>query len=300
MKKIMAILLLFTTGQSFTMQPLATRTARQLLFSRSRTALLWTLATGESIKSGYDWIKALSDEEKYLVQHTNANQDVTNFITSELEKTHNIKIKGVKVHPIHRYAKSLPKESPDVGSLRQHIVINSTAHDEIYEAIKNNDQKNINKYLAIVNHEGTHQKESHLLWRIATSLTLPFATYGAIKFIGKGMSVGKAVLSAQTIALMNTSLCRYQEYRADNGVPNDAERLTEFKSFLETLDQGRALHLKYFFPFSNKLTEAQLENVSWAANFLEAHPLPKKRIAKLNQRIAALEKSAHNKEDALS
>lgn len=312
MNKIILITasLLIATGQSSAMHRIASQLTKpyiQKKFSKAMTVLHWTLAAGPSFNNAWQWIKIVSDEEKYLAKHTDANEEVTNFITSELEKIHNVKIKGIKVHPVSQYAKWLPKESLDVGSLRQHIIINSTAHDEIYTALKTNDEKTIDKYLAIIDHEGTHQKENHLLWRIAADLTLPFITHGTTKVISNGLRIGaktqpflkqefnkitSGAVKSWITQLASAGLCRYQEYRADNGVSNDVKKLTELKGYLESIDQGRSNYMKVLCAFKGvpMFSDAQLKNISWGINFLELHPLPKKRIEKLDQKIALLEK----------
>jgi len=317
-KTTLAIFFLFiATGQSSAMQPLAARTAGQIAkhygkkgFSGMMTALHWYIAAGASINEGVKKIKDLSNEEKNLAAggYTDATDDVSNFVVSTIKETHNIKINAVKIEPISPYDDN---PFPHIASQRKHIIMNSSTATEITNALKDNDQKTLDKWRAAIEHESNHIKNEDLLLRAAADLTMPFITHGSVKIIRNILPFAKktrSFLGEQLIKIPTAcgkrditffskmSLCRYQEQRADNQVSDNLNRLTALKPHFEDLHDHQIGDLKKIFNTSNE----NIERINWMFNFLQEHPLPKKRIEKLDQRIASLEKQSEENEKILS
>jgi len=315
MKKAILVLLFLGFSQtSVAMQPTAAKAAGQLLkhygkkaFSGTMTGLHWTIAAGASINEGYKKLKSLHDETKALEEDkcTDAPEDVSNFISSALEKTHNVHINGVKVNPGMIYPHA--PEFPMIGVPRKHVVINQAAAQEIDEAQKNNDQEKLNKWLGIIGHEVTHIQNEDVPWRAAADLILPFVTHGSVKvargilpiakktrtFLGEQLvkiptALGKGFITDLT----RISFYQYQEQRADDNIPNDVNKLIGMKTYLYDADICRTNTLKKTLPF---LDDETLKNLDPIINMAEEHPLPKKRIQKLDQRIALLEKDQKDK-----
>lgn len=311
-KALLGLLFLGFAQTSFGMQPMTARAAISALkplmkkgFAIGMTGLHWTIAAGTSIKQGFQKIQYCWDEEKSLAaeKYTDAQDDVNNFIMSALKETHNITIAGVKIEPHNPYAKP---PFPTIGVLRRHVVINSSTATEISKALKDNNQEVIDKWLGMLDHEATHIKKEDILWGIAADLTLPFVTHSSIKIMRNALPFAKktrSFLGEQFIKIPTAfgknsitgvsrmTFYKYQEQRADNNIENDRNKLISVKSHLYDADQYRMDSLKKIF---STLSDDTIKNIDSINNFLESHPLPKKRIKKLDQRIAELERTQKN------
>lgn len=311
-KALLGLLFLGFAQTSFGMQPMTARAAISALkplmkkgFAIGMTGLHWTIAAGTSIKQGFQKTQYCWDEEKSLTaeKYTNAQDDVNNFIMSALKENHNITIAGVKVEPHNPYAKP---PFPTIGVLRRHVLINSSTATEISKALTDNNQEVIDKWLGTLDHEATHIKKEDILWRIAADLTLPFVTHSSIKimrnvlpfakktrsFLGEQLIKIPTALGKDSITgVSRMTFYKYQEQRADNNIENDRNKLIGVKSHFYDLDQDRINSLKKIF---TTLSDDTIRNIDSINNLLEPHPLPQKRIEKLDRRIAELEKTQKN------
>lgn len=298
------ILILFFASismqQTSAMNPFIGRTTIQSLkpfikkgFSGSMTGLHWMIAAKDSISSGYNRIKILSDEKTAFAEdgYVDANENVTRFITSTLKEKQNIEINAVKVHPT----------DPTVaGQLQKHIYISQKTSAELTKALEMHDDVIISKWRGAIQHEGNHIKNNDLIWRCAADLTLPFFTHGSVKIIRYLLPFAKksrsflneqlikiptALGKADITANLRMALYRHQEQRADDQVSNDIPTLSGLKDLFVDAEKNDLENLNHL-----HLSPKNLDRFRWCLNFYQTHPLPNKRIEKLEQRIALLKK----------
>jgi len=305
-----AILSMLIAGPMSAMQPLAARTATQLAkhyakkgFSGTMTGLHWAIAAGLPVAFGAKVIKQHANEKEVFQPLTDANEQTTNFVKSELQKT-NTTIDAVKICPFYDTI-MLP-----MGTSRKYITISNGTADVLNQALATNDETTLNKWRGTLQHESRHIYHNDLFNQGIACLTVPFATHGLTKTIYNSVSTAKksnsfavkqfvkiptglGKLTITMCALMAYS--RYYEQRADNEVSNDINILKGLKS---TIDETEQKNIEGMKPFN--LSPSQDKWLRWSTNFLEPHPLPTKRIAKLDERIAALEKQSANNEEICS
>jgi hypothetical protein len=301
MKKLFFTLLFTFIGLApqhiYTMQAAAGRTTGQIAkhillnkkgFSGFMTTLHWTIAAGPFVMAGINRTKALLNEEKYLQNHRTANEEVTHFIKEEMQHlSPDNPLVGVKIDPYCT-----------IGVIRKNVILNTSTHVEIAKELQENDSQTINKYKSVLQHENVHRQKEDVAIQAAISFIIPFATHGSLKII-RGLlpfakkttpfwkeqlkkiptAIGKVYINLLTF----TSISRYQENRADNGIKNNAKSLNGIKDFLsdtekieKKLDKINGLDR---FPTRKKIL-----------TYFSLHPPTSQRIAKIDQRIAALEK----------
>lgn len=298
MKKILSIALAVASiaQQSSAMQPLAARTAGQLAkhygkkgFSGMMTALHWNIALGDSFIFAVN--RAInSDRDKTLEKLQDASEQATQFVKNELEKTYGIKIDGVKIVP------SFDQEHTDMAVYKKHICLAPSTEQKITQALASNNQKMIDELLGQIGHENSHVAHNDRAWKTAADIALPFITHGSVKLISRMlptanktspflleqfMKIPTGIAKNKITEMARMAVCRHQELRADNEIVNDIEKLTGFRNTLINFEQK-----------SNQLLN-QSKVQRWVNNFFEEHPLPEKRIKKLDQRIALLEQESH-------
>jgi hypothetical protein len=305
MKKFMLMTVaasaLLATPHAYTMNPVANKTAGYYakLIAKKATSgafstLHWAIAAEMSFNDGIQGVNLLLNEKKICEKLNSANEQVTNFVISEMEETNHKKIDGVKIA-------YMANDCP-MGTCTKNILITPETATGIANALKTNDQKILNKWRAALQHEAVHIKKNDLLWRPIIDLTSPFVTHGSVKAIRSIIPVAKKVRSfwgEQFIKIPTAygknwitnstrmAIYKTQEQRADDSVSNDIDTLNSLKDTLSYLEENRRQQLKILSPKQYKL-------VMWAHNFFEKHPLPTKRIEKLDQRIALLEKQSNN------
>jgi hypothetical protein len=269
-------------------------------FAELMTTAHWIISTYPALQSGINRIRVTSNEDATLQNDhcTDPNQEVTDFITSELKKIATKTNIAIKIHPT--YSINYP-----IASLSNHILIAQYVADEITEALKNNDQKTLNKWRAVMQHEATHIKNNDLFWRSATDLTTPVITHALFHIIWhivsnkakinfsytwlgeQYMKVTIAMYKLVTTHCIRMALYRYHEKQADNGIVNDIELLNGMKTFLNDFE---TITIKNY----GNISPIQYKIVRWINNFYEEHPLPTDRIKRLDQRITLLEKQSQN------
>jgi len=300
-----AILSMLIAGPMSAMQPLAARTATQLAkhyakkgFSGTMTGLHWAIALGQPFVQGIQNAMILYDENKFFKNFENVDGQITDFIKSELQKTHNKEIDAVKIHPLYAQ-RSIP-----MGTWNKHILLAPSTAQELTKALQANDQETIDKWRAILQHEGSHIKNNDLVLRAAANIALPFVTHGSVKAIRNLIPIAKktrSFLGEQLIKIPTAlgknaittnatmAMYRYQEQRADESISNDINLLNGFKRVLCDIESATVEHLAQF-----NLSPELMERCRWVDSFGQEHPLPKKRIERIDQRIALLEQSQEN------
>ncbi|HSC24934.1 MAG TPA: M48 family metalloprotease [Candidatus Babeliales bacterium] len=309
MKKVYIIFLtalsIMTTIQTFTMQQAGIKAAAphftKKIFSSSMTGIHWLIAAGDSLYSGAQNAKTLLNEKKSLEKLNNADQEITDFILSTLEKTNYVNIDAIKINPSYDFF-GIP-----MGTFNKHIMLAPETDSEIKQALATNDQIILNKWRATLEHENSHRKHNDLWWRVAADITLPFLTHTSVKIIRNAIPIAKktrSFISEQCIKIPTAfgknlittiskfTVQKHQEQRADNEISDDINMLVGKKTVLSENEQKR---IKFFNP-SNKLSPKQYEWLIWSLNFFESHPLPNERIKKLDERIALLRNQSPDNE----
>lgn len=283
------------TNIQHAMQPTITKATEPFIkhlakkiFSKTMTGLHWTIAAGDSFYTGATQARILFNEEKKLKKLDNATPEVKNFIISTID-SHNIE--NVKVF----------NYNAPMGVFRKHILLSYKTADEIEKALINNDQITLNKWRGTLEHENSHLQHNDLAWRAATTLVMPFATHTSIRAIRNIIPIAKKTRSFLTEQLIKiptaigkniitisalATFIQQQEQRADNDVSDDIDKLIGFKTVLEEGEKGRIAFFTKIFP---SITPMKYKIISKTLNFFEQHPLPEKRIAKINKRIDLLQ-----------
>lgn len=298
MKKISLIILATTAiiQQTSAMQPLAARTAGQLVkhygkkaLSGTMTFMHWNIALGDSFVFAVN--RAInSGNDKTMEKLQDANERATDFVKNELEKTYGTKIDGVKIVP------SFDKEHTDMAVYKKYICLAPSTEQKITEALASNNKKMIDELLGQIGHENSHIAHNDRAWKTAADIILPFVTHGSLKVISRMlpstsktnpflleqfMKIPTGIAKNKITEMARMTVRRHQEQRADNEIVNDVEKLTGFRNTLIDFEQK-----------SNQLLN-QNKLQRWINNFFEEHPLTEKRIENLNQRITFLEKEKH-------
>ncbi len=304
-KMILAIFaILAITGQFYAMQPMAAKITVPLLknfakkgFSGAMTGLHWFIAAGGSINMAYQREKILYNEKETLKTLANANEEITQFILLSSEKTHNIQIDGIKIDPAMDIAQT------PMATLRKHILLSQSTADAITCAIENNDETVLNKWLGVLEHENNHTKNNDLIWRTIADVTLPFVTHGSIKVIRNALPIAQKTrpfLREQFMKIPTAmgkeimtgcsrmTVYRHQEQRADDEVSNDLDKLNGLKNLFNNFDEQQRQSLIN----TLQISPENIDYVRLPLSFLQEHPLPTKRIEKLDERIALLKKES--------
>jgi Peptidase family M48 len=295
---LVIIMSLFLTNVQYAVQPAITKASEPFIknlmkkvFSKTMTGLHWTLAAGDSIFIGIKNARDLFNEEKICNNYNfnDATPEVNNFILSTLRQIDSFNIESVKVG--HFYG--------PMGVIKKHVLLDHKTANEIKEALATNNQIILDKWRGTLEHENSHLQHNDCELGAITALIMPFVTHSSVKAIRNIIPIAKktrSFLAEQLIKIPTaigkgtisvgslTTFMRQQEQRADNDVSNDINKLNGIKTVLEEINQKRNSML---FPFITDPT--QREALLWALNFFETHPLPEKRIKKINQRIAALQ-----------
>ena len=278
MKKALLTLLVLGFAQiSFGAQPMA-KVAGQLLkktFSGTMTGLHWMIAAGLPIS--YVIFGKIGFEKSVLF--SDSNHHTTYFIATELLKR-NIKIDGVKILPIS------DDVSPIMTPIKQNILVSPFVQKEITAALENNDQLTQQKYRSVLEHNAGGIKHNDFQWICAAGFTMPFITHITTKSLYNNLAYakkakpfllqqcakiptgfGKLALSIAAIK----GISNYQIQRNDNEITNDLDTLIGLKTHL-----------------------TELINLAEPTKFNQLpYPLntTKKRIEKLDKRIAELKKN---------
>jgi hypothetical protein len=290
---------LLVTPHAYTMNTAANKTAGYYakLFAKKLTSgtfstLHWTVAASTSFLAGIQGSMTLYNEEAQMQKEEDiidANRQTTDFIKSEIQKISSEKVYGVKIFP-ERY--DIP-----MAAIKKNIAISQSTANEITEALETNNQEILNKWRGTLAHEESHRRHNDLFWRSVVGFAMPFATHGSVKVVRNIIPIAKKIRSfggeqfikiptafgkAYITHFARMAIDRSQEQRADNEVPNDKALLNGLKSTLVDIEQTIIKKNG-----NNKWKR-------WGLNFFEQHPLPAKRIKKLDQRIALLEKQSQN------
>ncbi len=157
-----------------------------------------------------------------------------------------------------------------------------------------------NQYRALLQHEGNHIKHNDNLWNVPAQLVTPFATHKMCKVLTQMYQKGKLATAipgfatslkqipaglgkAEIIKQILNARSRYVEQRADDGIADDIEILKNHINWVKEHDEKikKDLEAQYPDPEVRKIHQFFIDN-------LGTHPSGDQRVAKLEQRIAAL------------
>jgi hypothetical protein len=234
-------------------------------------------------------------EKKLDTGLVNANESTTNLVKTTLKKT-NTPVNLIKIAPFP----ILGRGNMAVFG-RQNIILDKETENDINQALEFQDQLSLAKYSAILEHEASHIRNYDMPWRAATALTIPFITHKVTKAtrdllpyakkakpflleqcIKIPTGFGKLALSLGAL----TGIARYQEQRADNEVTNDINTLIGLKKAFTELSLEEKRTMATLSPLRRKYI-----------TLFPTHPPLEKRIQKIDQRIALLEKAEKNESD---
>lgn len=297
MKKLLLTLALtIQTSQAHLIQQPTRLTTNENIIAQLVNTAYWTIIT-TSLSLGISKIIVLLNEQELLQkeQCTNPNQEVIDFITTELQKITPQQI-TVKIHP--SYSCNCP-----IASLKKHILIAQSTADEMSNALETNNETMLNKWRAVLHHEVAHIHNNDMFWRAATDITTPFMLHGIGSALYYALSLDKqddpftvkqciklyAGLSIWAYGtLIRMAFYKYQEQRADNTIHNSPELLNGMKALLNDIETKTRSNFKH-------LSDRQYKWSRWINNLFEEHPLYEKRIAKLDKRITNLVQSIKEK-----
>jgi len=164
------------------------------------------------------------------------------------------------------------------------IIISYSAQRKIKNALKEQNEQQLNVAKAILAHEHNHIKNNDYAYKMLAHSTIPIISFTAIEtaatmkpfqsFILQQLIKVPSGLLALTISLTAlNALSRHREQRADDQIPNNLDLLIGLKTDFE----------------KQKKRETKEDNL--IQKIFSSHPSWEHRIEKLNQRIALLEKS---------
>lgn len=284
------ILCIFTTIPTFSQ---ATFFDSQCIINELVNTAALLISGQAAAQSAINRIRVVSNEQDILEKELsiNVNQEITDFFTSELKKVTTKTIDAVKINI------GCSTNQPIV-SLNKHILIAQYVADEISNALKTNNQNTLNKWRAVIQHEATHIHNNDLSWRSIIDLTaLAIGQAMRIHYTNYLFSISNLTCNEKRFFKIHAAICtlliiegmrmafyRYQEKRADMNIANDINLLNGMKQFLHDIEQIDLKNHAYLTPTMYKITR-------WINNIFEAHPLNSKRIEKLDQRIAQIQKA---------
>ena len=272
-------------------------------FSHFMTGLHWTIAAGLPISYAGFGAYFLDQERKYLQRYDTTdiifygtNKLTENCIKSKLQSIKNNSIKAVNVLPIPM----MP-----IAHIGKTVIMDDKLHEELNQAIKENDLAKQNKLLSGFEHEASHIHNNDLEKRYTAALTFPFATHITFKkvsnfipqsiriksFIGQQAMKIPSGLAKLLATLTGISvLGHYQEQRSDDEVSNNIDVLNGLKEFLQ---EGENAEIQ-------AMNDPDLSIIKKAAGFIVTrffHPSFSVRIKKVDQRIAQLKKSQQQQQN---
>jgi hypothetical protein len=274
MKKALLTLLVLGFAQiSVAAQPTVAKAAGQLLkktFSGTMTGLHWGIAAGLPITIGTFSAGLLSNKITFL---PDADHQPTHFIATELLQ------QGVKIDAV-KIVRSPDAVPPAILPIQPNMIVSSVTEKEITAAIESDDKLTQQKYKSMLEYSAQQIKHNDLHWICAAGFAMPFITHTATKALYNNLAYAKKAkpfllqqcakiptgfgkLALSLAAIKGVTM--YQEQRNDNEMTNDVDTLTGLKTYLAGIDK--------------------LTNLPYPLSTV------KKRIEKLDQRIAELEKT---------
>lgn len=149
-------------------------------------------------------------------------------------------------------------------------------------------------YRAMIQHEAGHIKSRDSERDIALELAAPFAIHGVLKASNAKSFLGKAALgilgwftAKQLLALHS----KYREFRADDNIQDDPVLI---QAAIEHFKKHDAKKRKEFLKLYTGTSDEELNRFPYSlfyAGFHKGHPVPLKRVERLEKRLAKLNRS---------
>lgn len=183
-----------------------------------------------------------------------------------------------------------------LSAIQNVVLIQNKYESELKNALKTNDEKKINEFAGILQHEDTHIKNQDNLVHGLECLATPLLTHQVVKSASKIMPFTQKIMPfwvQQGIKLssglgkyaLNTAILsassRHKEQRADDGICNDIATLQAVSdSFIQSKKEYDAVSKNYL--------EQNFPKVNYY--LFASHPTMDARITKFNKRIELLKK----------
>jgi|GEM_PF-3128240 len=308
MKKLMCLLffafMITSFQQTYSMQAAAGRTAAQAAkhfakkgFSGIMTTLHWGIAAGGAFLEGAKITKALLDENKNVQGYDHVNNEVHDFVAQEIKLlSPAVRLDSVRSRSCH---------NDTMGCTRHHILMGQNVANEIDKALKENDEKTLNKWRAVLQHENEHTKNEDLIVRAAVSFATPFITHGSLRMLRNALPFAKKIRSFCKEEFLKiptglgkciindtnrAAIYRYQEEQADLGIKDEFVYLNGMKEFLNEHEQKAQEQVHIPLQKNLNMSSISYKNLQKVINLFTTHPPTENRIAKIEQRISALDK----------
>lgn len=146
-------------------------------------------------------------------------------------------------------------------------------------------------YRAMIQHEAGHIKSRDSERGMALELAAPFAIHGMLKASGFKSFLGKATLGILgwfTAKQLLDLYSKHREFRADDNIQNDPVLI---QAAIEHFKKHDAERRKEFLELNPGTSDEELNRFPYSlfyAGFHKGHPLPLKRVKRLEKRLAKL------------